>query len=71
MEMEDFNRPNHADFMDSSELKKIEFSGLRHNSISDCMEIWVLGERRREVRKGENLAQAFEEVFGIGVVELL
>jgi len=41
---EDFKRPNHADFMDSIELKKIEFSGIRHNSIGNCMEIWILGE---------------------------
>jgi hypothetical protein len=37
-------RPDHPDFMDSSELRKMEFSGVRHNSIGNCMEIWILGE---------------------------
>lgn len=36
-------RPDHPDFMDSSELKKMEFSGVRHNQIGNCMEIWILG----------------------------
>jgi len=40
---EEFKRPNHTDFMTSSELKKDKFSGVRHNSISDMQEIWILG----------------------------
>lgn len=40
----DFKRPNHEDFMDSSELRKMEYSGVRHNAIGNCMEIWILGE---------------------------
>lgn len=40
----DFKRPNHEDFMDSSELRKAKFSGVRHNAIGNCMEIWILGE---------------------------
>ena len=43
---EDFKRPDHPDFMTSSELAKIHFSGIRHNSINDYMEFWIEGERR-------------------------
>ena len=46
MEIDNFKRPDHPDFMDSSELRKIHFSGIRHNSISDEMEIWVVGVRK-------------------------
>ena len=42
--MEDFKRPNHPDFMDSSELKKKKWSGIRHNTISGDLECWVEGE---------------------------
>ena len=37
-------RPDHADFMTSAELKEIEFSGLRNNSLNNDLECWVLGE---------------------------
>lgn len=47
--MEDFNRPNHADFKDSSELRKDSFSGIRHNSITDSIEIWLLGRMEKSV----------------------
>ena len=66
---EEFIRPNHHDFMDTSELRKIAFSGLRHNSISDDMEIWVHGEVRRSVTRSERVLNpqavdaAFVEVF--------
>lgn len=39
-----FKRPNHPDFMDSSELKKIEFSGVRINKLAQQIECWILGE---------------------------
>ena len=42
--MEDFKRPNHPDFMDSSELKKKKWSGIRHNSINGDLECWIEGE---------------------------
>ena len=40
----EFKRPNHPDFMTTSELKKIKWSGLRNNSISGDTEIWIEGE---------------------------
>ena len=43
--MEDFKRPDHPDFMDSYELKKIEFSGQRLNKLSGYVEMWVVGEK--------------------------
>lgn len=69
--MEDFQRPNHADFMDSSELKKKEFSGLRHNSLSDEAEVWIRGEVVKRVTRAEvainplAINRAFEEAFGL------
>ncbi len=47
--MEDFKRPDHPDFMDSNELTKIHFSGVRHNSLSDYMEFWIEGEKKFEM----------------------
>ncbi len=41
---EEFKRPNHSDFMDSSELKKAKFSGVRINQISQSQELWIEGE---------------------------
>lgn len=67
--MEDFKRPNHYDFMDSSELKKAKFTGLRHNSITDSAEIWIEGEIRKIVTFAEvaldplAINKAYEEVF--------
>ena len=43
----DSKRPDHPDFMDASELKKREFCGLRHNKLSNQMEIWKLGKLPR------------------------
>ena len=69
--MEDFNRPNHPDFMTSSELVKIEFTGIRHNSITNDCEIWILGNLERRITKEEVLmddkaiSKAYEEVFGL------
>ena len=42
--MEDFKRPNHADFKDSSELKKEKWCGIRNNSLSGDLECWIEGE---------------------------
>lgn len=39
-----FKRSNHNDFATSSELAKKKFSGWRHNSLAEIMELWVLGE---------------------------
>lgn len=41
---EEFKRPDHNDFRTTSELKSLEFSGVRNNSITNEWEIWILGE---------------------------
>lgn len=64
---EGFERPNHPDYMDSSELKKTKFSGTRHNRITDEFEIWTLGDLRAHVpvRDVEACKKAYQDVFGI------
>lgn len=42
--MEDFKRPSHPDFKTSSELAKDKFNGLRVNSLTNSMELWIEGE---------------------------
>jgi hypothetical protein len=75
--MENFKRPDHPDFMDSSELAGIEFSGLRHNSISDYMEFWVLGRKLFELSSleyrlyPEKWAALYEEHLGCNQVEII
>lgn len=69
--MEDFKRPNHSDFMDSSELRKSKFSGIRHNTLIDSVEIWILGEVRRSISFPEvqfdplAINKAYCDVFGL------
>jgi len=46
---EKHKRSDHNDFATSSELKERKFSGWRHNSIAEVMELWVLGEVKRTV----------------------
>lgn len=46
---EEFKRPNHPDFMVSSELKTLEWTGLRSNEVAMQWEFWILGEIRRTV----------------------
>jgi hypothetical protein len=68
---EEFNRPSHPDFMDSSELKKAGFSGTRVNSISHDYEIWLKGEIIAKVTEEQlrlnplAINQAMEEAFDI------
>jgi hypothetical protein len=70
-EVEDFKRPDHPDFMDASELKKIEWSGYRLNTLTQYAEIWLLGERMADIspaqlRLNPNAVQeAMAEIFGI------
>lgn len=42
--MEDFKRPNHTDFMTSTELKAARFSGMRRNEMARQSEVWIDGE---------------------------
>ena len=71
--MEDFQRPSHPDFLDSSELKKMEFSGIRENSITSEVEIWTVGDLRFHMSKAlaeqkpEIFAEAYGRIFQIDV----
>lgn len=51
--MEDFKRPDHNDFRTSTELKKEQFSGVRHNSLNDYMEFWIDGEVKFDMSVAE------------------
>jgi hypothetical protein len=68
-----FKRPDHDDFRTHSELKKVEFSGVRHNSVTQEWEIWILGEIRALGPKADvnAFAAAYEEVFGLEHVEIV
>lgn len=50
---EEFKRPSHYDFMVASELKAEQFSGIRHNSITNDVEIWILGEIRQKISRAD------------------
>jgi len=69
--IEDFKRPNHPDFMVSSELKKFKFNGIRSNAITNSAEIWVEGEMVKSVsiedfnRDPLAMNKALEEVFAL------
>jgi len=74
--MEDFKRPDHTDFMTASELARIKFSGIRHNSITDFMELWVDGERKGDISSHnyvmypERWAKIVSEAFALGNIEV-
>lgn len=76
MSTEDFDskRPDHPDFMTQGELKQIEFSGMRYNSLSEEVELWLLGEIKKVVTKHElmldpnaYIAKAISEIFKVEV----
>ena len=52
-------RPNHEDFKDSSELRKLNFSGIRNNTLSGYREVWMAGQVVAEMKEAE--AQAFPQ----------
>ena len=68
---EEFKRPDHTDFMTSSELQKAEFTGSRHNSLTDTIEIWVLGDLKLSkpyswVRNNpDEWARLYGDTFGL------
>lgn len=70
-ESEEFKRPNHPDFMTSSELKKAEWSGVRQNELSREWEFWIVGEIVRRVHEDvvikdpHALTRAHMEIFGM------
>jgi hypothetical protein len=74
---EDFDskRPDHPDFMTHGELKLREFSGIRHNSIDQSVEVWYMGtiaevipQQMLMLDANTAIGQALERVFGIRVV---
>lgn len=66
---ENFKRPDHPDFMTSSELKQIGFTGIRQNNLAVQWEFWVLGNVEKTVsfqdvaRDSLALTRAHMEVF--------
>lgn len=69
---EEFKRPDHTDFMTSSELRAKEFSGVRLNSITQNQELWIRGI----IKLSMPLAQVphqwdkqYAEIFGLYEVE--
>ena len=62
-----FKRPDHPDFNTESELKKMEFSGVRINSLTNEWEIWIVGERKAYGNKKDRAAfeKAYADVFGL------
>lgn len=70
-------RPNHPDAMDASELKRIEFTGIRKNNLDRSVECWLMGELRFYVSEMEYalsqdaFARKYEEVFALYKVEQL
>lgn len=53
---EEFKRPDHYDFMDSTELREAKWSGVRHNSLTHRMELWIVGEMKRDFLPSEQEA---------------
>lgn len=70
---ENFKRPDHNDFRDHSELKKLAFTGVRHNSVTREWEIWLEGEIKAlgPVADVDAMAAAYEEVFALDHVEIV
>ena len=74
MTIEDFKRPSHPDFMTSSELKAIGFSGLRYNSLSEEAEFWIKGNVEGRVSKHllkidpQAINKMIAEIIGVDMV---
>lgn len=66
---ESFKRPNHPDFMTSSELKKMEWTGVRQNEITREWEFWIVGEMKVAIHESvatpAKLTQTHLELFGL------
>lgn len=77
MEMEDFKRPDHNDFSTASELAKKRFNGIRHNSISNDIEMWVMGEVVFSCSETERALapgiweKKFKDYFGLHEVQVI
>jgi len=63
------NRPDHPDFKTSSELKKANWSGQRMNTITNCAEIWLMGNLEASISPSDLQAnpraieQAMSRIF--------
>lgn len=73
--VEDFNRPNHPDFMTSGELKANNFSGQRLNSLTSNYELWIMGEVVETITQQQLsidpqcINKAFNKHFGLDSVQ--
>lgn len=57
----EFKRPDHPDFMTSSELKVHQFSGVRQNEITRNWEFWIGGELKVAVSEIDATPQKLRE----------
>ena len=68
---EEYKRSDHTDFCTAKELKDRDFSGMRHNSLSNQMEIWIDGELRGSMEYNlalqypDKFNQLYSEVMGL------
>lgn len=69
--IEDFQRPNHADFMTSSEIAKAKFTGFRRNVLTQAAEVWLDGNLEISIGDAElvlnpkALNEALEKLFAL------
>jgi hypothetical protein len=72
IETENRRRSDHSDFATSSELKGRKFSGYRLNTITQELELWVLGVLRATVPAPngqpdpDKVQEVSNRVFGMG-----
>jgi hypothetical protein len=63
--------------MTSSELKKAEFSGIRINNLSQCVEIWTVGDMRASIsafdieKDPDAVDKKYKEVFAFEETQTL
>lgn len=65
---EEFKRPDHPDFMTSSELAAKKFSGVRYNELGQQNEFWIVGEMVKAITFAE--IKADPAIMGKTHVEL-
>jgi hypothetical protein len=70
---EKFRRPDHDDFRTHAELKKLEFTGVRHNTVTKEWEIWIFGVIKAlgPASDVDAFAAAYEQVFALENVEII
>lgn len=76
IETEECKRSEHNDYATTSELKDRQYSGLRHNTVLEVIEFWVVGNLERSIPARDGipdphaLRTAYEEVFGMEIFDL-